>query len=114
MLKVGSNIKGDFTRLKKQFPLQLRMGEPAAGLVDLKQLCIQHGIIERSRSQSGTLDALVAKVLGKYLPKDASVRMCELWEENALPQDLKLYASLDVYASRLVYEAVLEREREAS
>ncbi|KAH6904672.1 ribonuclease H-like domain-containing protein [Coprinopsis sp. MPI-PUGE-AT-0042] len=114
ILKVGSHIKGDFTRLKKQFPTQLRVDEPPAGLVDLKQLCIQAGIIEKSRLQSGTLDALVAKVLGKYLPKEGSVRMCEDWEQQVLRRDLMEYASLDVYASRLVYEAARRQQPTAT
>jgi hypothetical protein len=70
VFKVGSSIKGDLTRLKKQFP---QLAEQTSfNTIDLKEYTIQRGLI--GRKQSGTLDVLVEKLLGMFLPKDESVR----------------------------------------
>ncbi|KAJ2922273.1 hypothetical protein H1R20_g14824, partial [Candolleomyces eurysporus] len=98
--KVGSAIKADFTRLKKQF--QQLADQKSFKLVDLKEFCIQQGVIERKRS--GSLDALLEKTTHQYLPKDEHLRKSDDWERSPLRQDLAMYAALDAYASRIVFE----------
>jgi hypothetical protein len=100
VFKVGSSIKGDLTRLKKQFP---QLAEQTSfNTIDLKEYAIQRGII--GRKQSGTLDVLVEKLLGMFLPKDESVRMNDQWEMSQIPEHLIKYAVSDVFASRLVFQ----------
>ncbi|KAJ2911982.1 hypothetical protein MD484_g8432, partial [Candolleomyces efflorescens] len=95
--KVGSAIKADFSRLKKQFP-QLA-GQGASNLVDLKEFCIQQGVIDRKKA--GSLDALLKATHKKFLSKDGALRVCDDWEIRPLRQDLLQYAALDAYASLL-------------
>jgi len=100
VFKVGSSIKGDLTRLKKQFP---QLAEQTSfNTIDLKEYAIQRGII--GRKQSGTLDVLVEKLLGMFLPKDESIRRSDQWEMSQLPDHLVKYAVTDVFASRLVFQ----------
>ena len=80
MFKIGSAIKGDLTRLKKQFP-QLA-SQTSFATIDLKEYAIQRGVIQRK--DPGGLDSLVEKVLGKYLPKDDTVCKSEDWEARTL------------------------------
>ncbi|KAF5325696.1 hypothetical protein D9611_000435 [Ephemerocybe angulata] len=98
--KVGSAIKADFTRLKKQFPVLGK--QKSFNLIDLKEYCIRQGLLARNRT--GSLDALVKQLMNKYLPKEESSRKSEDWECSSLPEELRLYAALDVYATLKVYE----------
>ncbi len=100
VFKIGSAIKGDLTHLKKQFPQLAR--QASFTIIDLKEYVVQRGII--GQKDSGTLDALVEKLLGLYLPKDDAVRRCDEWEADQLSHQLTEYAVLDVLASRLVFE----------
>jgi hypothetical protein len=100
VFKVGSAIKGDFTRLKKQFP---QLAEQTSfNTIDLKEYAIQRGIIHRK--QSGALEVLVEKLLGMFLPKDDSLRRSDQWEVPQLPDHLIKYAVSDVIASHLVFQ----------
>jgi hypothetical protein len=104
VFKVGSAIKGDLTHLKKQF---LQLSEQTSfNTIDLKEYVIQRGII--GRKQSGSLDILVEKLLGKFLSKDESTRRSDQWEEPQLSEYLMQYAALDVIASRLVFQKASE------
>jgi hypothetical protein len=104
VFKVGSSIKGDFTRLKKQFP---QLAEQTSfNTIDLKEYAIKRGIIHRR--QSGTLDVLVEKLLGMFLPKDDSLRRSDQWEVPQLPDHLIKYAISDVIASSLVFQKASE------
>ncbi|KAF5379066.1 hypothetical protein D9615_005940 [Tricholomella constricta] len=100
VFKVGSAIKGDITRLKKQF-LELP-DECSFSIIDLKEYCIQRGLVVRGAPAS--LDILVEKALKMYLPKDGTVRKSEEWEAKQLPPGHIQYAALDVYATRTVFE----------
>ncbi|KAJ7468909.1 hypothetical protein B0H11DRAFT_2284053 [Mycena galericulata] len=102
VFKIGSRIKGDLTRLQNQFS-QLK-NVVSFNVIDLKEYSIQRGVI--GRKDSGGLDVLVEKILGKYLAKDPSIRRCEEWEARDLHPDLRRYAALDVLASRRVFEEV--------
>ncbi|KAF8074039.1 hypothetical protein FPV67DRAFT_1650749 [Lyophyllum atratum] len=99
VFKIGSSIKGDLTRVKKEF--SELADQTSFNLIDLKEYCIQHGVI--ARGTSGTLDSLVEKALGMYLPKDSALRKSEDWELKNLHPDHVRYAALDVYASRMVF-----------
>lgn len=95
-------MAGDLTRLKKQF---LQLSDLAAfATIDLKDCAIKRGII--GRKESGSLDALVSKTLGMTLPKEETPRISCQWEMWNLPPAFINYAALDVYASRLVFEAL--------
>ncbi|KAJ6536482.1 hypothetical protein DFH09DRAFT_1091442 [Mycena vulgaris] len=97
-----SAIKGDLTRLKKQFS---QLSDRAFNLIDLKQFAICRGVIKKNGS--GALDVLAEKVLGAYLPKDAMLRKTEEWEMDLSKRpELLNYAALDVFASRLIFEKI--------
>lgn len=104
VFKIGSSIKADFTRLKKQFP-QLEK-QRSFNVIDLKEYCTQRGIIPRKGS--GALDILLEKTSGMYLSKDENLRRSEDWETREIRTDLLQYAALDVYASRIVFEKATE------
>ncbi|KAF9470560.1 hypothetical protein BDN70DRAFT_998898 [Pholiota conissans] len=106
VFKIGRGIRGDVTRLQKQFP-QL-VGHAQTNLIDLKEFCIARGII--TRKEHGSLDALCAKVLGVYLEKPDSLRKHDQWEGGGdLSPALLNYAALDVYSSRLIFDKASER-----
>ncbi|KAG6888415.1 hypothetical protein C0992_008531 [Termitomyces sp. T32_za158] len=104
IFKIGSNLEGDITRIKKQFTELLAM--TSFNIIELKEYCVQRGIIKRGAS--GSLDVLVEKALGMYLSKDDTLRKSEEWEAKDLCTDLLQYAALDVYASRMVFSKVSE------
>ncbi|KAF8133168.1 hypothetical protein K438DRAFT_1998221 [Mycena galopus ATCC 62051] len=99
---IGSAIKGDLTRLKKQFS---QLSNCTFNLIDLKQFAIRRGVIKKNGS--GALDVLAEKALGAYLPKDAMLRKTEEWEMDLSKRpELLNYAALDVFASRLIFEKI--------
>ena len=104
VFKIGSAIKGDLTRIKKQFD-QLS-NQTSFTIIDLKEYVLRWGILQKN--QSGSLDSLVEKVLGPFLPKDDVLRKNDQWESLPLAPDLLHYAALDVYASRLIFEKATE------
>jgi hypothetical protein len=100
VFKIGSNIKGDLTRLRKQF---IQLSEQTTfNVIDLKQYCADRGLV--ARKDTGTLDALCAKTLRAYLAKPDHMRKHDCWETKTLSSDLLNYACLDVFASRLIFE----------
>ncbi|KAG6827175.1 hypothetical protein H0H87_005364, partial [Tephrocybe sp. NHM501043] len=101
VFKIGSNVKGDLTRLQKQF-VQLS-DQPGFNVVELKEYCIQRGII--TRKESGTLDKLLEKATQMYLLKNAQLRRNDGWEDCHISSELLRYAALDVFASRTIFEA---------
>ncbi|KAJ7861486.1 hypothetical protein B0H13DRAFT_1900460, partial [Mycena leptocephala] len=101
---IGSAIKGDLTRLKKQFPQLL---DCTSNIIDLKQFAIRRGVIKKNAS--GALDTLAEKVLGVYLPKYATFRKTDEWETDLTKRpELLNYAALDIFASRLIFEKLRE------
>lgn len=97
---VGSRIKGDFTRLSKQFPT-LSAHQATFGLIDLKDLARDRQLIQWD--EHGSLADLVRKILGAHLPKDSATRINNEWELPQIRPHLISYASLDVYASQRLY-----------
>ena len=104
VFKIGSAVKGDLTRIKKQFD-QLA-NQTSFTVIDLKDYVLRRGILQRK--ESGSLEALVGKVLGRYLPKDDVLRKNDEWEELPLKPELLHYAALDVFASQLVFEEAIK------
>ncbi|KAH9478811.1 Werner Syndrome-like exonuclease [Psilocybe cubensis] len=104
VFKIGSGIKGDITRLKKQFPI---LGSQLTfNLIDLKEYCVERGLI--ARKASGSLEALCEGILKQYLPKEQRLRRCEDWELKSLSSELLHYAARDVFASRILFEKAME------
>ena len=101
VFKIGSNIKGDITRLQKQFP-QL-VNQTSFNVIELKEYCIERGVI--SRKESGALDKLLEKTAHMYLSKDDNLRRNDGWENRHISPDMLQYATLDVYASRIIFDA---------
>ena len=100
MFKIGSNIKGDLTRLRNQFH---QLSEQVTfNVIDLKQYCVDCGLI--ARKDKGILDALCSKILHSYLAKPDKLRSHDDWEMKTLSSDLLRYACLDVFASCLIFE----------
>jgi hypothetical protein len=104
VFKIGSCIKGDLTRLQKQFPAL--KNQRSFNVIDLKEYAIQRGVI--GQKDAGGLDVLVEKVLRKYLSKDPAIRKSDEWEAKKLHPTLERYAALDAFASRLVFEHVTQ------
>ena len=104
VFKIGSSIKSDLTRVKKQFP-QLA-NQVSFNTIDLKDYCLRRGII--SRKESGSLDHLLEKTTQMYLSKDENLRKTEDWEVKKLCADLLHYAAKDVFASHIIYEKATE------
>ncbi|KIK66675.1 hypothetical protein GYMLUDRAFT_909987 [Collybiopsis luxurians FD-317 M1] len=103
--KIGSQIKGDLTRLRKQFPSQLD-DSVTFSTIDLKEYAISKGIIQRK--QTATLAALCEIVLGMHLPKDTQTRTNNNWEFKTISSRLLHYAACDVVASRQIFERMLK------
>ncbi|KAK6981230.1 hypothetical protein R3P38DRAFT_2808326 [Favolaschia claudopus] len=102
VFKIGSSIKADFTRLKKQFP-QLK-DLTSFNVIDLKAYSVERGVIRRKKP--GSLDVLAEKVLKVYLSKDDSLRKNDEWETLPLPSHLMCYAALDVHVSLRIFAEV--------
>ncbi|KAJ3505980.1 hypothetical protein NLJ89_g7126 [Agrocybe chaxingu] len=102
VFKIGSSIKGDLTRIKKQFP---QLEQKTLTFIDLKEHCIRRGITKRE--ESGSLERLLEKTVKLFISKNECFRKCDDWERNHLHPDLLEYAVLDVYASRLIFEETL-------
>ncbi|KAL0563144.1 hypothetical protein V5O48_018932 [Marasmius crinis-equi] len=103
VFKIGSGIKGDLTRLSKQFPQQLGTVRNFC-VIDLKDYATHRGKIHRG--DDGSLGGLSETVLGCYLPKDDGVRLSEDWEKRTIPPDLLEYATGDVMVSRSIFETL--------
>ncbi|KJA22002.1 hypothetical protein HYPSUDRAFT_202494 [Hypholoma sublateritium FD-334 SS-4] len=104
VFKIGSNIKGDITRLRKQFPAISDQSQ--TDLIDLKDFCITRGLV--TRKEPGSLDILCKKLLNCYLEKPDYLRRHDDWETGDLSPALLNYAALDVYCSRLIFEKASE------
>ncbi|KAJ3739312.1 ribonuclease H-like domain-containing protein [Lentinula detonsa] len=101
--KIGSHIKGDLTRLRKQFPSQLD-DSLQFSTIDLKTYALAKGFIQPK--QTGTLASLCETVLGVHLPKDQKTRANNNWEYPTISTSLLHYAACDVLASRRIFERI--------
>ncbi|KAJ4477446.1 ribonuclease H-like domain-containing protein [Lentinula aciculospora] len=101
--KIGSRIKGDLTRLRKQFPNQLD-DSVQFSTIELKDYALAKGFIKPK--QMGSLASLCESVLGMYLPKDSKIRANNNWEFPTISSSLLHYAACDVLASRMIFERI--------
>ena len=83
--------------------MQLAWKTTLFAIINLKAFLLEHGVLEHQGS--ATLNAMAKTMLGKFMSKDPSVRKSERWEMACLPKDHLNYAALDVWGSRLVFEA---------
>ncbi|KAJ7866109.1 hypothetical protein B0H13DRAFT_2352691 [Mycena leptocephala] len=67
---IGSAIKGDLTRLKKQFP---QLVDCSMNVIDLKQFAIRRGIIKKN--SSGSLEKLAEKPRAYFQKRPLSERV---------------------------------------
>ncbi|KAJ3898314.1 ribonuclease H-like domain-containing protein [Lentinula edodes] len=109
--KIGSRIKGDLTRLRKQFPTQLH-DSIRFSTIDLKEYALAGRFIQPK--QSGALASLCETVLGQRLPKDQDTRANNSWEYPTISSSLLHYAACDVLASRRIFEKMLGEEVDRS
>ncbi|KAJ4497290.1 hypothetical protein C8R41DRAFT_222739 [Lentinula lateritia] len=109
--KIGSRIKGDLTRLRKQFPTQLH-DSTRFSTIDLKEYALAGRFIQPK--QSGALASLCETVLGQRLPKDQDTRANNSWEYPTISSSLLHYAACDVLASRRIFEKMLGDEVDRS
>ncbi|KAL7410044.1 hypothetical protein BDY24DRAFT_444398 [Mrakia frigida] len=93
-------------RFQRQGDLPSDLGSQPFTIIDLKDFARRQGLLPSN--ESGSLDALASKVLGKFLPKDSSVRTTDDWERKVLSDEQKTYAALDVHASRCIFEKARE------
>lgn len=99
--KTGLNMRGDASKLKRDF-----------GLVTSRVIELATLANERfggcPSGPSWSLARLCEHVLGKNLPKDKT-RMSN-WEREELNENQIKYAAMDAWASLLVYRALMERD----
>lgn len=76
-------------------------------MVDLKEHCIKRNIVKRG-GESGSLETLLEKSTGLYLPKDEQYRKSDDWECTVLSEGHLNYAAMDVYASRIIFQRTSE------
>ena len=99
--KTGLNVRGDASKLKRDF-----------GLVTSRVIELATLANERfggcPSGPSWSLARLCEHVLGKNLPKDKT-RMSN-WEREELNENQIKYAAMDAWASLLVYRALMERD----
>ncbi|OBZ76307.1 hypothetical protein A0H81_03601 [Grifola frondosa] len=100
--KVGVHIKADLTRLFKDCGFIQQHDLPFQGAVELGAMAKERNITDRANI---SLADLTASVLHCYLPKDESIRVSTVWSDLVLPDEHARYASMDVYAAWLIYEA---------
>jgi hypothetical protein len=101
ILKVGRAVGADLKYLQEA----CQSPDPSVGAVDLAQLAKERLIISSAKI---SLVDLCAKVLGKRLKNNVTVRVSSAWEQEQLTDAQIRYAALDVYACQEIY-AVLSQ-----
>jgi hypothetical protein len=99
IIKAGRNVKGDITRLCKQFGIVT----PLAGLLDILQFCRARKLL--NPNQPNSLASIAEQVINVHLPKEAVPRLSDSWEYNELSSENLTYAALDIFAISKVYQA---------
>ncbi|BGP08327.1 hypothetical protein JCM10049v2_004174 [Rhodotorula toruloides] len=97
-IKLGVNIGGDATKLRKDFDHSPR------GVLDLNSIRLRHDPETIAHRRLVSLQQLVGSYLDCYLPKDSDIR-CSRWHERLSEQQLE-YAANDVYSSLMVVHAI--------
>eukprot|EP01041_Mallomonas_annulata_P012191 gene12191-25607_t len=99
--KVGLNISGDISKIKRDFP---QLTQPIRGVCDLRDIYRAVSNI----SPPSSLAHMVEKLFTKNLPKPNNVR-CSNWEKYPLSITQQNYAALDAYVSYFSYRAIFEQ-----
>ena len=94
--KVGLNIRGDATKLQRDFGIRL------GGIVELQDLA--KSAYPNDDNGSWTLQRLTYWVLQSKLPKDPRVRFCD-WERE-LSKEQQEYAARDAAAGLQIYHVL--------
>jgi hypothetical protein len=94
--KVGINIKGDVTRLKKSIDVEVN------SLVNLPSFAVARKVVHKSGMG---LREMVRYFFAKNLPKPSEHQMSDQWDKK-LCEGKILYAATDAYACVKLYEAI--------
>ncbi|KAF9231664.1 hypothetical protein BU15DRAFT_82124 [Melanogaster broomeanus] len=97
--KAGVGISADFKRLQKDCRFT-PSSQPFAGELELGTMARARGVQVKKNVGLGEL---VAVLLRHYLPNDPHIRVSPRWADPVLPPPYVEYATLDVYATLLVY-----------
>ncbi|KAF9992559.1 hypothetical protein BGZ65_012094 [Modicella reniformis] len=92
IVKVGVNIRGDGTRLMKDWGIR------CASLVELGAISIQTMDDQSNQRKIRSMDRLARELLGYSVEKDTSARMSD-WSSSHLTMAQIAYAANDVYVS---------------
>ncbi|KAG0225052.1 hypothetical protein BGX31_007783 [Mortierella sp. GBA43] len=92
ILKVGVNIKGDGTKLMKDW------GVKCSNLVELGSICIQvlHDLPNKRKIRS--MESLTRELFGHTVDKEPSLRMAD-WSRSRLHMNQVAYAANDVFVT---------------
>lgn len=96
IVKVGKNIKGDFTRLKRGYD------QVCHNYIELGAFCRSKDVTQVNNLR---LDVLCGRILKQRLPKSHEIR-CGNWEAPILTAKQIQYAALDAWVSLRIYREV--------
>ena len=102
--KVGVKVSGDLKRLFRDCGFVEEQDKPFQGATELGKMAKEQGVA--STANIGLAD-LCATVIKHFLTKEADIRVSSSWDMNPLPQSHISYAALDVYATWLVFKALM-------
>uniref|UniRef100_A0A8D0TTW4 DNA 3'-5' helicase n=1 Tax=Sus scrofa TaxID=9823 RepID=A0A8D0TTW4_PIG len=91
--KAGVGIKGDQSKLLRDFDIKLKSFVELTDVANEKLKC----------AETWSLNGLVKHLFSKQLLKDKSIR-CSNWSNFPLTEDQKLYAATDAYAGFIIYQ----------
>jgi hypothetical protein len=98
IIKVGRNVKNDLSKIRTDYALP-QPGSDINNVVELGSYLKSRRLVESGRDG---LQAIVAQVLRRHLPKPQDVR-CSNWDKE-LSQEQTQYAALDAFASLRVFQ----------
>ncbi|PNW74192.1 hypothetical protein CHLRE_13g588900v5 [Chlamydomonas reinhardtii] len=110
-VKVGVNISGDASKLRRDCGVEMR------GLLELDEVAndrvlqvIENITVNTEYRSRWSLSALVETALRCHLPKPNNIR-CGNWERKPLDGAQRRYAALDAYAGLAVWAALVRLPR---
>ena len=101
--KFGVHVKHDMTRLFNDCGFSSH-DVPFTGTVELGALTQKHHLTNRANV---SLSDLMSIILHHYLPKDESIQVSTAWDNETLSDTQVRYATLDVYASWALCDALI-------
>ncbi|KAL8277487.1 hypothetical protein RQP46_010117 [Phenoliferia psychrophenolica] len=103
--KVGVGVKGDVTRLAKEFSSAPGKLPTPAGAVELGQLAKERGVT------AAKLSELCAVVLPRRLKRPRDIQISSRWTEANLAPEYVEYAALDAYVGLAIYRDLLKQPK---